>query len=46
MTNKPIMVRMTKELKDSAEKIAKDKGISLSELIRFLLVKEIENETK
>ena len=44
MENKATLFRMSAELKEFSEKIARKRGIKLSELIRMLLLQEIERD--
>ena len=44
--NTQITILIDKQLKEKAEQKAKEKGLNLSSLIRFLLVNEIEKGEK
>jgi antitoxin component of RelBE/YafQ-DinJ toxin-antitoxin module len=43
MVNKPIMIRLSKELKDKAEKQASILGLNTSEYLRLLISLDEEN---
>lgn len=43
--DKDIIIRLDSELKVSAKKKAKSKGLSLSSFVRMLIIKAVENAT-
>jgi predicted HicB family RNase H-like nuclease len=46
MTNKPMLIRIAPILRTQAEEMAKEKGMTLSEWVRHMIVREIEANKK
>lgn len=46
MYEKSILVKCSDEYKESVVKMAKDRGMSISEFIRFLIEKQKESDRK
>ena len=46
MSNKPMLIRIAPVLRTQAEEMAKEKGMTLSEWVRHMIVREIEANKK